>query len=242
MRPEHRLYVASPLSAGRTLTLDPDRSHYVCRVLRQRRGDALTLFNGDGQAFRAVIATADARSCDVELADIVAIEPAPQVRVHVAQALIKTERQDWMLQKATELGATDVWLLVSEYTEVRVNGPRLERRLAHWQRVVVSAAEQCGRYRLPQLHGPLLLRDFLRAPPAPQMLLLDPGAAPLGTVAYRDTVLLLGPEGGFSDVERDAARTAGAIAVGMGDLILRSDTAPVVALGVLRQAWGWRPL
>jgi 16S rRNA (uracil1498-N3)-methyltransferase len=242
VRPEHRLCVASPLAAGRTLTLDPDRSHYVCRVLRQRRGDALTLFNGDGLAFRAVIVTADARSCEVELSDVIASEPAPYVRVHVAQALIKSERQDWMLQKATELGASDLWLLVSEHTEVRVSGPRLERRRAHWQRVVVSAAEQSGRYRLPQLHGPLPLHDFLRAPPASQMLLLDPGAPPLGNVACKDTVLLLGPEGGFSDAERDAALTAGATAVGLGDLILRSDTAPVVALGVLRQAWDWRPL
>jgi 16S rRNA (uracil1498-N3)-methyltransferase len=242
VRPEHRLYVASPLAAGRTLTLDPDRSHYLCRVLRQRRGDALTLFNGDGRAFRGVIATADARSCEVELRDIAATEPPPRVRVHVAQALIKTERQDWMLQKATELGATDVWLLVSEYTEVRASGPRLERRLAHWQRVVVSAAEQSGRYRLPQLHGPLPLSDFLRTQPAPQLLLMDPGAAPLGRVAFGDTALLLGPEGGFSAAERDAALSAGATAVGLGDLILRSDTAPVVALGVLRQAWGWQPL
>lgn len=242
MRPEHRLCVASPLAAGRTLTLDPDRSHYICRVLRQRRGDALTVFNGDGLAFRAVIVTADARSCEVELSDVIASEPAPHVRVHVAQALIKSERQDWMLQKATELGASDLWLLMSEHTEVRVSGPRLERRLTHWQRVVVSAAEQSGRYRLPQLHGPLPLHDFLRTSPASQMLLLDPGAPPLGNVACTDTVLLLGPEGGFSDAEREAALTAGATAVGLGDLILRSDTAPVVALGVLRQAWGWRPL
>jgi 16S rRNA (uracil1498-N3)-methyltransferase len=242
VRPEPRLYVDTDLAPGRPLTLDPDRSHYLCRVLRQRRGDYVTLFGGDGNVYGATILVADARSCEVELGAVVGREPPPRVRLHVAQALIKSERQDWMLQKATELGATDLWLLVSEHTEVHVTGARLERRLQHWQRVIVSATEQCGRLRLPQLHGPMPLPALLQTLPAQQLLLLDPGAPPLAAPSYCDTMLLLGPEGGLSDVERAAAIAAGASPMGLGSLILRSDTAPVAAISVLRQAWGWRAI
>jgi 16S rRNA (uracil1498-N3)-methyltransferase len=154
--------------------------------------------------------------------------------------MIKGERLDFVLQKATELGVTDIWLLETERTEVRITGPRVSRRETHWQRIVESAAEQCGRLRLPTLHGHAALNTLLEDPPAAQTFLLDPGAAPLDTApAVADTLLLIGPEGGFSDAEREAARATGARSMGLGKLILRADTAPLAALSILRQAWDW---
>jgi 16S rRNA (uracil1498-N3)-methyltransferase len=135
---------------------------------------------------------------------------------------------------------TDVWLIETQRTEVHIEGPRVARRETHWQRILESAAEQSGRLRLPALHAPAALTDLLAQPPAQQLFLLDPGAPPMaGAPAFDDTVLLVGPEGGFSAEERDAALARGARAMGMGDLILRADTAPIAALAVLRQAWGW---
>jgi 16S rRNA (uracil1498-N3)-methyltransferase len=237
---KHRLYVDAPLSPGLPLTLDPDRSHYLCRVLRQRRGDRVVLFAGDGAAYEADIVTADPRACEVSIGACVATEPEPRLRLHLGQAMIKGERLDWVLQKATELAVTDIWLLQTERTEVHVAGPRLGRREQHWRRIVEGAAEQCGRLRLPMLHGPIPLASLLTGLPASQAYLLDPGSAALASPPHqRDTLLLVGPEGGFSDAERAAVLAAGATALGLGRLVLRADTAPVAAISVLRQAWHW---
>jgi 16S rRNA (uracil1498-N3)-methyltransferase len=237
---KRRLFVEVRLAPDTSLTLDPERSHYLCRVLRQRRGDHVLLFCGDGNGYDARIDAADTRACEVHIGDIVATEPAPRLRLHLAQAMIKGDRLDFVLQKATELGVTDVWLVETTRTEVHIEGPRISRRESHWQRIVESAAEQSGRLRLPTLHAPIAFADLLAQPPARQLFLLDPDAPPMtGAPAFDDTMLLVGPEGGFSDDERNDALARGARAMGMGSLILRADTAPVAALAVLRQAWGW---
>ena len=235
-----RLYVDARLAPDTDLTLDPDRSHYLCRVLRLRRGERVELFCGDGLAYDAAIAAADARACDVRVGAIVAREAAPRVRLHLAQALMKGDRIDFVLQKATELGVTDIRFTETEHTVVHIEGPRVVRRETHWRAVIASAAEQCGRLWLPTLHTPQPFGELLRQHIAAQTLLLDPGAAPLGaTIPLVDTMLLIGPEGGLSDAERDAAIASGARPVGLGRLVLRTDTAPIAAVAVLRQAWGW---
>ena len=238
--PKHRLHVDGPLSTGLAVTLDPERSHYLCRVLRQRRGDTVVLFAGDGNGYEAHISSADTRACEVNVGACLATEALPRLRLHLGQAMIKGERLDWVLQKATELAVTDIWLLETQRTEVHVAGARLSRREQHWLRIIAGAAEQCGRLRLPQIHGPIPLATILADPPAQQIYLLDPGAAPLAaTPREHDTLLLVGPEGGFSDTERAAALAIGATTLGLGKLILRADTAPVAAISVLRQGWGW---
>src|SRR5262249_51850716 len=213
--------------------------HSLCRVLRQRRGDRFELFCGDGLAYDAAIVAADARACDVHVGAIVAREAAPRVRLHLAQALMKGERIDFVLQKATELGVTDIRFTVTEHTVVHIEAPRVARRETHWRAVIVSAAEQSGRLWLPTLHPPQPFAELLRARIAEQTLLLDPGAPPLeASVPLVDTMLLIGPEGGFSDAERDSALASGAHPVGLGRLVMRTDTAPIAAIAVLRQAWG----
>jgi len=239
-RTAKRLYVDAHLAPDVDLTLDPDRSHYLCRVLRQRRGERVELFRGDGLAYDAEIVTTDPRACDVRVGPIVAREAAPRVRLHLAPALMKGDRIDFVLQKATELGVTDIRFTETEHTVVHIEGPRVERRETHWRGVIVSAAEQCGRLWLPTLHAPQPFAELLRRRDVAQTLLLDPGAAPLGgATPLVDTMLLIGPEGGFSDAEREAALASGARAVGLGRLVLRTDTAPIAAIAVLRQAWGW---
>ena len=237
---KRRLHVDAVLTANTALTLDPERSHYLCRVLRQRRGDRVLLFAGDGLGYGAEIDSADPRACEVRLLEIEDTEPPPRLRLHLGQAMIKGERLDFVLQKATELGATDIWLLETERTEVHITGSRVSRRETHWQRIVESAAEQCGRLRLPILHGPISLNTLLADRPGAQTFLLDPAAPPIDAAAARvDTLLLIGPEGGFSDAERAAAHAGGARSIGLGKLILRADTAPLAALSILRQGWDW---
>ena len=237
---KRRLHVDVQLAPDLSLTLDPDRSHYLCRVLRLRRGDRVLLFCGDGEGYDARIDNADPRACEVRIGAVEAHEPAPRLRLHLAQSMIKGDRLDFVLQKATELGVTDIWLIETQRTEVRIEERRVVRRETHWLRILESAAEQCGRLRLPTLHAAVLLTALFEERPAGQTFLLDPGAAPLDSPpAHSDTLLLVGPEGGFSDAERAAALAKGARPMGLGNLTLRADTAPIAALAVLRQAWGW---
>ncbi len=204
------------------------------------RGDRVLLFCGDGDGYEAHVANADTRACEVRTGRVIEHEPPPRLRLHLAQAMIKGERLDFVMQKSTELGVTDIWPIETERTEVHIEGPRVSRRETHWQRIIESAAEQCGRLRLPVLHAPMSLRALLAGRPAVQTLLLDPGAPALDDVpALSDTLLLVGPEGGFTDAERAAAKVSGARSMGLGRLILRADTAPLAALAVLRQSWGW---
>ncbi len=234
------MYVEAALAPATPLTLDAERSHYLCRVLRKHRGDHVRLFCGDGVGYDARIDDPDPRACRVSILEIAETEAPPRVKLHLGQAMIKGERLDFVLQKATELGVTDIWLLETERTEVRYEGSRVARRETHWQRIVQGAAEQSRRLTLPALHPPISLHALLAQAPARQVLLLEPGAPPIDTPPdVVDTLLLVGPEGGFSDAEHASAHALGARSMGMGNLILRADTAPVAAISILRQAWRW---
>jgi 16S rRNA (uracil1498-N3)-methyltransferase len=238
--PRHRLHVAATLTPGALIELPAERSHYLCRVLRARRGERIVVFAGDGDGFEGVVHVADTRACALEVGERLATEPPPAFALALGLALIKGDRLDFVLQKATELGATQIVLMDTEHSVVNLTNERIERRFEHWQRIVIGAAEQCGRLRLPALDGLTPFADVVARAQGARYL-LDPGAAPLdGVPAATDTLLLLGPEGGFSDRERRLALDAGCVAVGLGTRILRSDTAPVAALAVFRQAWGWQ--
>jgi len=238
--PRHRLHVATTLAPGGRVELDSERSHYLCRVLRARRGDRLLVFAGDGDGHEATVAVSNTKCCELDIGARLLTDAAPAFELELALALIKGDRLDFVLQKATELGVTGLTLMSTEHSVVNLTGERIERRFEHWRRIVIGAAEQCGRLRLPRLDGLTPFADVVTRAPRHRYL-LDPGAAPLaGTPPASDTLLLLGPEGGFSEREREHALGAGCTAVGLGDRILRSDTAPVAALAVFRQAWGWR--
>lgn len=235
-----RLFVDVEFAEQEPLTLNAERSHYLCRVLRLRADAAVSVFNGDGSAWSARIEQADSRSCRLMIYSRQLAEAAPLCRLHLAQALLKRERQDYVLQKATELGATDIWLLQTERTEARVRPDRMASRLEHWRRVLQSACEQCGRLRPPALHVPTTLEELWPGFEDVSCYILQPGAPILtGPAAPADTALIIGPEGGFSELELRTAAAHGAIAAGIGELVLRADTAPQAALTIVRHGWRW---
>jgi 16S rRNA (uracil1498-N3)-methyltransferase len=148
---------------------------------------------------------------------------------------------DLVVQKATELGATDLWPIQAERSNVPADAGRQERKRQHWQRVIENAAEQCGALHLPRLHPVQDLERFLAAAPEATLLLVDPWAPPLPLTLPRSHIgVLIGPEGGWSDTERRAAVAAGASRYGLGTRILRGETAPLAVLAALRHGWGWR--
>jgi 16S rRNA (uracil1498-N3)-methyltransferase len=237
----HRLYIEPRRDddAARVV-LPEERSHYLIRVLRLAFGDRVIGFFGDGIAYDYEITRPDPRHCVLEARGVAAEEPRPNVRLQLAQALIKGERMDWAVQKSTELGATDIWLIEADHGEVHIEPRRLDSRLAHWRKITIAACEQSGRLWLPTVHAPRNFDVAATAVPARARYFFEPGAAPLVGGERADTLIAIGPEGGWSERERESARAAGFTFVGLGGHVLRADTAPVAALAIVRQTWGWR--
>jgi len=235
-----RSYVDLPLEPGTLVTLPEANRQHLGRVLRLRDGDAVTLFNGDGYDYPACLTGAGPALG----ARILSRQPAAaaEARLHLTlvQALARGEKMDWILQKATELGVAAVLPVSTQRCEVRLDGDRAGKRLAHWRQVVASACEQCGRARLPLVAGPQPLSALADAPvPAaePLRLALDPDGdltlsdLPLRTVPA--VMLAIGPEGGFDPVETAHLQRAGWRRLRLRGRILRTETAGMAAISAL---------
>ncbi|MEO4048638.1 16S rRNA (uracil(1498)-N(3))-methyltransferase [Pseudomonas sp. CAU 1711] len=233
-----RFFIDAPLSLGQHL-LPEAQAHYIGRVLRHAAGDAVQLFDGSGQEYLGELIEVGKKAVRVELREAFAGQAESPLRIHLGQGLSRGERMDWAIQKATELGVAEITPLLSERCEVRLKDERADKRLAHWRQVAISACEQCGRSRLPTLHPPVPLAEWRTAVEAELKLVLHPLAAPLDSHARPQSLaFLIGPEGGLSETEVEQARAAGFHPARLGPRVLRTETAPVVALAVAQQLWG----
>ena len=232
-----RIFVDTPLTPG-LLQLPEQQAHYLTRVLRLSQGDPVQLFDGSGQEYFGQLIEVSKKQTRVELTEQRPGLAESPLKVHLGQVLSKGERFDWALQKATELGVTQITPLFSERCEVRLATERSEKRLAHWRQVVISACEQCGRSKIPQVAPPMPLKDWQQLD-CQLKLVLSPTANALGEQPRPHSLaLLIGPEGGLTDAEVAAAQTSGFIALGLGPRVLRTETAPLVALSVAQYLWG----
>ena len=233
-----RFYIDQPLASGR-ITLPDASAHYISRVLRMQAGAALQLFDGSGMEFPGVIVEAGKKQVVVELESGQPGQPDSPLQVHLGQVLSRGERMDWAIQKATELGVAEITPLFSERCEVRLNHERAEKRLEHWRQIAISACEQCGRSSVPLIHAPVAVETWQQAVEADLKLALHPGASPLASHERpQQLALLIGPEGGLSDAEVSAAQQSGFHAACFGPRVLRTETAPVVALSLVQYLWG----
>ncbi|AIS10551.1 16S rRNA (uracil(1498)-N(3))-methyltransferase [Pseudomonas chlororaphis subsp. aurantiaca] len=233
-----RFFIDAPLSLGEH-ELPEAQAHYIGRVLRMAEGDALQLFDGSGNEFRGTLLEVGKKRVVVRLDESFAGQVESPLQIHLGQGLSRGERMDWAIQKATELGVNEITPIFSERCEVRLKDERADKRLAHWRQVAVSACEQCGRSRVPVIHPPMLLADWIKQTQADLKLVLHPVAEPLVSHAKPATLaFLIGPEGGLSDTEVDQAQDAGFLPARLGPRVLRTETAPVVALAVAQQLWG----
>lgn len=227
-----------PLSLGEH-ELPEAQAHYIGRVLRMAEGDALQLFDGSGNEFRGKLLEVGKKRVVVQLDESFAGQVESPLQIHLGQGLSRGERMDWAIQKATELGVNEITPIFSERCEVRLKDERADKRLSHWRQVAASACEQCGRSRVPVIHPPVLLADWIKQTQADLKLVLHPVAEPLVSHAKPATLaFLIGPEGGLSDAEVDQAQGAGFLPARLGPRVLRTETAPVVALAVAQQLWG----
>jgi 16S rRNA (uracil1498-N3)-methyltransferase len=237
-----RVYVDAPVTAGKRLVVEGSAANHITRVLRLRNGDALTVFDGSGGEFGARIEEFRKDSVVVSVADHRPLDRESPLPLTLAQGISRGERMDWIIQKATELGASRIVPLFTRRSVVRLDEKQAERKLQHWRAIAVSACEQCGRNRIPDLAAPM---DFFDVLPADSSgvtrLLLSPTGDlridDLQNVAKGITVLI-GPEGGLEDVEQEAAIAAGFKAVRLGPRVLRTETAAIAALTIIQRYFG----
>lgn len=238
-----RVHVEAALGPGARLRLEGPAAGHVTRVLRLGTGDAVTLFNGDGSDYPARISGLGRGAVDVEVTGVVAARAESPLPVTLVQGIARGERMDFVLQKATELGVAAILPVATARTIVRLDDDGRVRRLAHWRGVAIAACEQCGRARLPEVAEPLPLVEWLSRPPPPGRLRLqlDPAAPetlPARAAGAPAIELLVGPEGGLTAAEQDAARQTGYRSCRLGPRVLRSETAAIAALAVLQATAG----
>lgn len=232
-----RLHCAEPLASGARLALPAGTARHV-QVLRMQPGDALTLFDGRGGEYDATIEHMGRSEVRVAVGAHHAVECEAPVAVHLALAMPANERMDWLVEKATELGAASVQPLVAERSVLRLSGERAQKKQAHWQAVAIAACEQCGRNRVPVVHAVQPLAGWLASQPQAGLVLsLREGSRALAALApAAEVTLLSGPEGGLSPAEEDAAFARGWQPVNLGPRVLRAETAPLAALALLTLA------
>lgn len=252
-----RLYTPQPLSLNSTGELADNTAHYVKNVLRMEAGRAVILFNGDGIEYTANLLQVGKRTVAFEVTDCHALENNREssLQSHLAIGVSRGDRMDFVLQKATELGVSEITPIFTSRTEVKLSSERLKKKLQHWQQVIISACEQSQRTQLPTLNLAVTLSDFLIASADSNAvhnsnedekdnsckLLLHPGETNFSIAQSQkqsNVVLLIGPEGGFSEEEVSQAKQHDFQTWVLGPRILRTETAPVAALAVLQQMWG----
>jgi 16S rRNA (uracil1498-N3)-methyltransferase len=237
-----RVHVPEPLTAGRRQAIEGNAASHIARVLRLKPGDALTLFDGRGGEYAARIETIRNGAVVVEVQERSALERESPLSLTLAQGVSRGERMDWVVQKATELGATRIIPLLTERSVVRLDSKQSARKLQHWQGIAIAACEQSGRNRIPDMAAPLDLHDFLRGidSRATRLLLSPSGTQRVNDLEAPDggIVILIGPEGGLAESEQRAALNAGFMPVRLGPRVLRTETAAVAALTLLQHQFG----
>lgn len=234
-----RFFDDQDFHSGQAVALGASASHHIGKVLRMAVGEELVVFNGRGGEWLARITAINKKSVTIEPQRFADEDRTAPLAVTVALPMIKGERMDYAIQKATELGARSLVILDTERCEVRLKGERQEKKLGHWQQVAISACEQCGLNRVPTVQGVLTLRDWLSSDLPALKLIAHPGEKPFSPTALQaqtELALLTGPEGGFSADELQCAADAGFTPFALGNRVLRAETAPVALLAAL---WAW---
>lgn len=240
-----RLFCDFPLAIGENIELPKDAARHIM-VLRLSAGDPLTLFNGLGGEYQARITRIDRQRVTTEIVSHSSREAELPYRITLAQGIPEATKMDWIIEKSVELGVSDIIPLAAQRSVVRLNNDRAEKRLSRWQAIAISAAQQCGRNRLPHIASPVGTGEYLRqTTPSPRILFSPRATETLSEWARhqkpQNITLLIGPEGGFSPEEENIAEQQGVTFLSMGPRILRTETAGLAAVAAINALWETRP-
>lgn len=235
-----RIYHPTEIQPGSQFALTDDAANHVGRVLRMQSGQSLQLFNGDGHNYAATITEVGKKQLRVYI-DSVSNNPVESpLRIHLGQGISRGDRMDFAIQKAVELGVTEITPLFTERCGVKLDGERLAKRTEQWQKIAISACEQSGRSVVPTVHPAVNLQHWLATPTKALRLTLDPRAvATIKTLTPASEIqLVIGPEGGFTDSEVSQTAAAGFTGITLGPRILRTETAALTAISALQLQFG----
>ncbi|WP_371194230.1 16S rRNA (uracil(1498)-N(3))-methyltransferase [Glaciecola sp. SC05] len=236
-----RFYTNQALQPDTEVILEATLSHYICTVLRLKEGSPIVLFNGDGSDFPSQITIIHKKHCSALVDAQISLHVESPLSVHLAQGVSKGDRMDYALQKAVELGVSEITPVITEFCNVKLSEDRWAKKHEQWLKIIIGACEQSQRNRLPILHQPVPYSRFIGKQSNMKKLILAPSSQHyLSGIARSETgfQLLIGPEGGFSEQEVYTAEQIGYTAVNMGPRILRTETAAVTSIAVLQALHG----
>jgi 16S rRNA (uracil1498-N3)-methyltransferase len=230
-----RFYIETDLAVNMNVELTETVFHHWVKVLRAQVGEKATLFNGQGGEYDVTLVEVSKKSASVSVDTFNPDDRTPTFTALLGQVMSKGDRMDYAIQKATELGVSKIQLLTSERCEMRLKYDRDQKKIDHWQGIAIAACEQCGMNKVPEVLAPLSLQDWLASELPTTKLVLAPNKDQVDVLADAtpDIALLIGPEGGLSVAEIQLSNNTGFINWCIGNRVLRTETAPIVALSIL---------
>lgn len=236
-----RIYQPQPLAIHQQLNLDEDGAAHIGKVLRMGNGEHISLFNGDGNDYQAEIVDAGKKSVTVKVLSCEENLSESPLNLHLGQVISRGDRMEFTIQKSVELGVNTITPLFSDRCGVKLTGERLEKKIQQWQKIVVSACEQSGRSRVPEVRPAMNLHDWCSESTTALKLNLHPRAAHGINglhLTHPRVRLLIGPEGGLSGEEITMTETYQFTDVLLGPRVLRTETASLTAITALQLKFG----
>ncbi|MES9827203.1 MAG: 16S rRNA (uracil(1498)-N(3))-methyltransferase [Candidatus Thiodiazotropha sp.] len=237
----HRFFTSHPLQNGLQVTLEEEPSHHINQVLRLRAGDNVALFNTDGEEYGATLTQVSKQKVTATIGEPIRYEAKNNLAIHLILGISRGDRMDFAIQKATELGVSRITPVFTDRCVIKMNETKSTRRLVHWRRIVINACEQSGRCRIPVVDKPAEYGSALSTKEGATTILLDHRSRlTLHQIDAPQTNLsiLIGPEGGLSNNERQLAIQKGFIGVRLGPRIMRTETAPLATIAAAQTLWG----
>ncbi len=236
-----RVYSPQTMAIGDRIELEAGAARHLTSALRMNSGQLVTLFNGTGGEYTAELVEAKKGKATVTINSFNQVDRESSLSIHLAIGISRGERMDWIVQKATELGVSEITPLFTERCEVKLSGDRLDKKVGHWQQVAISACEQSQRNRIPSVNTPIKLEQWQQDCEASLKLVLHHRTEKsLGDMLApsAEIALLIGPEGGLSEREIEQAISLDFSSLALGPRVLRTETAPLAAISILQSLWG----
>ncbi len=237
-----RVYIDSPLETGDIFELPPKVFHHLVKVLRLSINSEFFVFNGQGGNCKARLISIEKKRAKAEINAFIADSITPGQRIHLAQAISRGDRMDFALQKAVELGVSEITPVFAENSAVKLPKERLQNKIRHWHEIMVSATEQCGRSDLPKLNIPFSFAQFVAIEDRHSCkIILDPHSEKsFGSLHQpgENILVMIGPESGFTHTEIALAQKNGFKSIKLGPRVLRTETAAIAAITTIQVLFG----
>ena len=237
-----RFYIEELLELGLTLNLPADIHRHAIQVLRLKVGESIMLFNGQGGEYLASLILTEKRKSAVSIISFNDTNRESPLKITLALAMIKSDKMDFAIQKAVEMGVNTIQPLYTNRSVISIKANRLEKKMAHWRGIINGACEQSGRTSIPSIQTPTPLESWLRKTSTSIQLAMLPGEFPhinaLSPPQGNKISLIVGPEGGFTEQEVELLLASNITGIQFGPRILRAETAVIAGLSLCQQLWG----